>query len=146
MSSPVPNNPSCQIFQFSLDVYKKNSKALTVDYEEFVEEYSRFWYIIKLLVIYRNSGELNVRLLFNHLTILTNIFGIQSTQILMKLVLDKADYDIIVYALSLLHYIGFVPDDKFINIINEEYSLEAIPISHQFIKFMEEALDEAQNI
>lgn len=145
MSSPVPHNQECDIFKFAFDLYSKKSNANVVDIEEFIEDYSRFWYIIKLLVIYRNSGELNVRLLFNHLTILTNIFGLESSQILMKLVLDKADYDIVSYSMTLLYYIGFLPDDKFLKIIGDEYILD-VPLSTEFIKYLEEKLDEAENI
>jgi len=142
LASPTPYNTSCPIFKFAYEQYKLNSKLSSVDYDEFMEDYIRFWYIIKILVIYRNSGDLNIRLLFNHLITATNVFGLSSNQILLKLVLDKGDYEIIVYTMSLLHFIGFIPDDKILCILSEDILLD-VPISEEFLNDIKIKLDEA---
>lgn len=144
MSAPTPDNPDCPIYQFAFDTYKLNAID-EVEMEEFLEDYTRFWYIIKILVIYRNSGEINVRLLFNHLIIVANNFGLDANQILMKILLDKGDYEIIQLGMTLLHYIGFIPDDKMLSILSDEYLLD-VPISEEFIAVLERGLDEAKNI
>jgi len=43
--------------------------------DEFNEDIKRIKYIKKLLTRYENSGELNERLVLNHLIILNNVFG-----------------------------------------------------------------------
>lgn len=143
MSISNPNDIDCPIFIFALEKYKEQNRGNPVDYDEFLEDYQRFWYIIKLLVIYRNSYELNIRLLFNHLTILSNNFGTTTAQILLRLVLDKGDYDVIRLAMTVLNFIGYIPDDKFMTIINEEYMLTDIPVDNDFIKFINKELDDA---
>lgn len=122
------------------------AKFNKVDYEEFLEDYQRYWYIVKLLVIYRNSGELNVRLLFNHLIILSNNFGKESAEILLKIVLEKADYDVLSYTMTLLDYIGYMPENKVMSIMGEEYILSDIKYSEEFLKYVESKLDEAHNV
>lgn len=122
--------------------YKLNSKHNKLDYEEFQEDYQRFWYLIKLLVIYRNSGEVNVRLMFNHLVILTNNFGHAAAEILMRVAIDKGDYDIIRYSMTILHYVGYIPDDRFMKLIDEEYVLQDIPLSTELLQAIEDKLNE----
>ena len=96
--------------------------------DEFQEEYQRYWFVLKLLAIYRNRNEINVRLLLNHLVVLTNNFGQEASQILLKLSIEKADYDILSYVLTILTIIGFVPDNRLISILGEDYLLEDIPL------------------
>jgi hypothetical protein len=43
--------------------------------EEFIEDLKRIKYIKKLITRYVESGELKERLILNHLTILSNVFG-----------------------------------------------------------------------
>lgn len=50
--------------------------------EEFEEDVKRFLYLKKLFSRYRASGELRERLILNHLIILYNIFGEQTTRML----------------------------------------------------------------
>lgn len=119
----------CPIYQFALSAYKRNAKYTQIDLLEFQEEYQRYWFLLKLLAIYRNKGELNTRLLVNHLIVLTNNFGQEASQILLKLAIEKADYDILSYVITILSIVGFVPDNRLIVILGEEYLLEDIPIN-----------------
>ena len=116
------------IYQFALQAYKYNAKYSQIDMDEFQEEYQRYWFVLKLLAIYRNRNEINVRLLLNHLVVLTNNFGQEASQILLKLSIEKADYDILSYVLTILTIIGFVPDNRLISILGEDYLLEDIPL------------------
>lgn len=136
MAQPVPYNKDCPIYQFALGAYQDNSNLKSIDIEEFVDDYSRFWYIIKLIVMYINSGEINTRLLFNHLTILMNMFGLETREILLKIALDKGNYEVIQYCMTLLYYIGFIPDNKLMDIIGDEYLLD-IPLSKEFLNYLE---------
>lgn len=45
---------------------------------EFYEDLNRFKYIKRLLNKYQETGELKERLIFNHLTVIYNVFGIEA--------------------------------------------------------------------
>jgi hypothetical protein len=135
LSLPTPNNTECPIFQFALEQYKKHHDEINED--DFVEDYSRFWYIIKLLVIYRNSGELNVRLLLNHVIILTNSFGTTTNQILIKLLLNKGEYEVLVHGVTLLVFLGYMPQNNMLNIMNEDYVID-VPLSVELYNLLDE--------
>lgn len=56
------------------------------DIAEFEEDLKRFQYLRKLFGRYRQTGELKERLILNHLIILYNCFGLETTNMLfMKL-------------------------------------------------------------
>jgi hypothetical protein len=126
-----------ELFLYAVEQYKLHNKDKTVDISIIQEEYQRFWFIIKLLAVYRNSSELNVRLLLNHLIILTNLFEISAVTILLRIALDKGDYDIITYVLTLLSFIGYIPDDKHMYIMSEEYLLNDIPVNSELLRKLE---------
>lgn len=131
-----------ELFNYAIEQYKKHNSDKTVDVSIIKEEYQRFWFIIKLLAVYRNSGELNTRLLLNHLIILTNIFETSAVNILLKIALDRADYDIVSYVLTLLSFIGYIPEDKHLYIMDEEYLLEDIPLNLALLRKLENILNE----
>lgn len=128
---------SSELFSYAVEQYKKYNKDKTVDITIVLSEYQRFWFIIKLLAVYRNSNELNVRLLLNHLIILTNIFEISAVGILLRIAIDKADYDIISYVMSILSFIGYIPEDKHLYIMEEEYLLTDVPLNMELLKKLE---------
>jgi hypothetical protein len=56
------------------------------DIAEFEEDLKRFQYLRKLFGRYKQTGELKERLILNHLIILYNCFGLETTNMLfMKL-------------------------------------------------------------
>lgn len=141
-----PDQESCEIYQYAYEIYKKENSHKSVVWidEEFQEDYQRFWCVIGLLVRYQNSGNLNVQLLFNHLMICSNTFGKGLAEILLKLVIEKENYEVITYTLSLLYFLGYVPDNKMMNIMGEDYLLTEIPIDMEFIKILEVGLENIQ--
>jgi hypothetical protein len=131
-----------ELFQYAIEQYKKHNRDKIVDIAIIQEEYNRFWFIIKLLAVYRNSGEINIRLLINHIIILTNIFEISAINILLTIALDKGDYDIISYVMTLLFFIGYIPDDRRLIIMEEEYLLVDVPINSELLKKLESELND----
>lgn len=125
------------LFLYTVEQYKKSNNDLTVDIVIVQSEYQRFWFIMKMLAVYRNGGDLNTRLLLNHLIILTNIFELSAVSILLRIAIDKADYDILSYVMTILHFIGYVPDNKEFNIMGEEYILTDIPINTVLLQKLE---------
>jgi hypothetical protein len=131
-----------EVFQYAVEKYKLHNKDKIVDVSIIQEEYNRFWFIIKILAVYRNSSELNGRLLINHMIILTNIFEISAVNILLRIALDKGDYDIISYVMTLLFFVGYIPDDRHLYIMGEEYLLTDVPINSELLKKLESSLND----
>ena len=129
------------LFLYAIEQYKIRNKDIQIDINIIKEEYQRFWFIIKLFSTYRNSGEINTRLLMNHFIILTNIFEISAVHILMTIVLDKKDFDIISYVLTLLNFVGYISDDRHLYIRQEEYLLKDIPFDMVLMKKLEGILN-----
>lgn len=74
------------------------------DIVEFEEDLKRFHYIRKLFSRYRQLGELNERLILNHLIIIYNVFGIAATPMLfMKLELYSE------YLKPFVEYLNYMP-------------------------------------
>lgn len=142
LTTPLKSDDyTCPVYQYALVEYKKNLNHPQVDLEEFQDAYNRFWFVIKLLVIYKNKSELNTRLLVNHLIILVNNFGIGASKILLKIVLEKGDYEVISYALTILDFIGFIPENRLIDIMGEEYLLTEIPINRNLLTYIQEDIE-----
>lgn len=99
------------------------------DLDEFEEDIKRFQYLRKLFNRYRINGDLKERLILNHLIILYNVFGLETTNLLfMKL--DKYHS----YLKPFVEYLNFMPDtiqyeDVIINkknIVSDEYIVERL--------------------
>lgn len=131
-----------ELFLYAVEQYKISNNYNQVDLNSVKEEYQRFWLIIKLFSTYRNSGDLNVRLLLNHFIILTNIFQISAVHILLAIALDKEDFDIISYTLTLLNFIGYVAEDRHFYIKEQEHLYTDVPFDRPLMKKLEGILNE----
>jgi hypothetical protein len=74
--------------------------------EEFEEDIKKFLYLKKLLSRYKNNGELRERLILNHIIVLYNIFGEQTTRMLFY----KIDSDCWDTLTTFLVYLGRMPE------------------------------------
>lgn len=59
--------------------------------EEFLDDVKRFKYLKRLFKKYQETGELKERLILNHIIVLSNVFGIEASGILLFFKIDK-DY------------------------------------------------------
>ena len=59
------------------------------DTVEFYEDLSRFKYLKKLFGRYEESGDLNERLVLNHLIVIYNVFGVEAATKLLFLKMDN---------------------------------------------------------
>jgi len=73
---------------------------------EFESDIKRTKYLKKLFRRYKATKELKVRLILNHLILLYNVFGPDSTRILFYKI-DERDYDILK---TFLIYLNFMPE------------------------------------
>jgi hypothetical protein len=71
---------------------------------EFEEDLKRIKYVKRLIKRYRVTGELKERLILNHLIILANVFGVDSSVKMLFYKLDRDDYDILKTFLLFLNY------------------------------------------
>lgn len=80
-------------FNYILLLAKSYHKPHFKDMDEFYEDVKRIKYIKKLLSRYKESGQLNERLVLNHLVVLYNIFDARIlTEILVFKLLDGVHY------------------------------------------------------
>lgn len=79
----------------------ENNQCLNID--EFHDDLKRFAYLKRLFGQYKDKGELKERLILNHLIILYNVFGPNTTKMLF-FKLDKHHYKFLKPFLILLNY------------------------------------------
>ena len=71
---------------------------------EFEEDLSRIKYVKRLIKRYKTTGELKERLILNHIIVLSNVFGIESSARMLFFKIDKEDYNILKTFLLFLNY------------------------------------------
>lgn len=91
---------------FAIKSYDKPNCIMS----EFEEDLKRIKYVKRLIRRYRVTGELKERLLLNHLIILANVFGIESSVRMLFYKLSREDYDILK---TFLLYLNYMPDVVF---------------------------------
>lgn len=85
---------------FAMKSYDKPNCIMS----EFEEDLKRLKYVKRLIKRYRITGELKERLILNHLIILANVFGVESSVKMLFYKLDRDDYDILKTFLLYLNY------------------------------------------
>jgi hypothetical protein len=85
---------------FAMKAYDKPNCIIS----EFEEDLKRIKYIKRLIRRYRVTGDLKERLILNHLIILANVFGVESSVRMLFYKLDREDYDILKTFLLYLNY------------------------------------------
>ena len=81
-----------------------NPQCVTVD--EFYDDIARFKYVKRLLRKYAASGEIQERLVLNHLIILYNVFGIEAAN---RMVFYKIEPELWSALKTFLVYLDYLP-------------------------------------
>lgn len=98
--------------------------------EEFMEDLKRIKYIKKLVTRYEESGDLKERLILNHITILSNVFGAEHLSRILYLKM-KPQYKYIKPFLVLLN----IMPERLLNVKNEKLiDTDTIPMDETIIK------------
>jgi len=71
---------------------------------EFEDDLKKLKYVKRLLRKYRQTGEFKERLVLNHVIILSNVFGVESTVNMLFFKVDKEDYPLLKTILIFLNY------------------------------------------
>ena len=89
-----------------------------VDEQEFLDDMKRFKYLKRLFRKYDTSGELKVRLIVNHIIILSNVFGVDATTTLLFFKIEVEHWSLLK---TFLVYLHFMPENDLVEIpINHE--------------------------
>ena len=75
------------------------------DIEEFREDLTRFKYLKRLLRRYEQYGDLQERLILNHIIVLYNVFGIDAANRMMWFKIEPEHYSMLKTFLIFLNYL-----------------------------------------
>lgn len=81
--------------------------------EEFYDDLNRFKYLKKLFGRYHKNGDLQERLILNHLIILYNVFGIDAANHMIRFQMDEKYYP---YLKPFLIFLRYIDDDDLIEV------------------------------
>lgn len=91
--------------------YYDNKQCTEV--EEFYEDLNRFKYLKRLLRRYETNGELQERLILNHLIVLFNVFGISHAK---RMTFFKTDVSSLSTLKTFLVYLNYLKEDEYVEI------------------------------
>ena len=94
---------------FSLYAAKNYNNPQCLDVEEFNDDLARFKYIKRLLRKYRQTGEIQERLVLNHLIILYNVFGIEAAN---RMVFYKLEEELWPAVKTFLVFLSYLPENE----------------------------------
>lgn len=84
-----------------------------VDTDEFYDDLNRFKYLKRLLGRYEQSGDLQERLILNHLIVLHNIFGIPAAKKMLEFKIDQKHWPVVK---PFLVYLNYVREDEYVEV------------------------------
>ena len=93
------------IMMFAMKHYDNPS---CVDDKEFLDDMKRFKYLKRLFRKYDTSGELKMRLIINHIIILSNVFGVEAATTLLFFKIEKNHWSLLK---TFLVYLHFMPEN-----------------------------------
>lgn len=108
---------------FELFAANNYNNPQCVDIEEFHEDLARFKYLKRLLRKYLQTGEIQERLVLNHLIIIYNVFGIEAAN---RMVFYRIEEELWPALKPFLIYLNYLPesdrvevplDQKIVNIL-----------------------------
>ena len=81
--------------------------------EEFEDDMKRFKYLKRLFRKYDTSEELKVRLIVNHIIVLSNVFGVDATTTLLFFKIEQKHWSLLK---TFLVYLHFMPENDLIEV------------------------------
>ncbi len=112
---------SSKNFQIFAARHYDNPACLTD--EEFLDDLRRFKYIKRLFNKYLDGGDLNERLILNHIVVIYNLFGVEASSKMLFLKLAGFECQLKTF----LHFLSLCPTQVVIN-DREIVNTEAIPL------------------
>jgi hypothetical protein len=94
-----------------------------VDIQEFEEDLKRFKYLKRLLNRYKNNGDLQERLILNHIIVIYNVFGIEASNRMMQFKIDDSYWPALK---PFLIYLGYLSESEKIEIAMDLNVIEVL--------------------
>ena len=91
---------------------KHYNNPTCVDEKEFLDDMKRFKYLKRLFRKYDTSGELKVRLIVNHIIVLSNVFGVDATTTLLFFKIERNHWSLLK---TFLVFLGYMPENDLID-------------------------------
>jgi len=108
---------------FKLFAAKHYDNPECLDIEEFNQDLSRFKYLKRLLRRYELTGDLQERLILNHVIILYNVFGIKACNKMMWYKINEEHWH---YIKPFLVFLNYLPEDEKVEIPMDPYIVEVL--------------------
>lgn len=89
----------------------KNVQCTSV--EEFYDDLQRFKYLKRLFKRYSNNGDLQERLILNHIIVLGNVFGIEASR---KMLFYKIEEQHWTALKTFLVFLNYLPENDYIEV------------------------------
>ena len=98
---------------FALFAAKHYDNPQCLDIAEFEDDLARFKYVKRLLRRYQQSGDLQERLILNHLIIISNVFGITAAN---RMLFFKIEEELWPALKTFLVYLNYLPENEKVEI------------------------------
>ncbi len=108
---------------FKLYAAAKYNNPECVDVEEFQQDLNRFKYLKRLLKRYELTGDLQERLILNHLIVLYNVFGIEAGN---RMIWYKINDEHWHYIKPFLVYLHYLPEQEKLEITMDPFIVEVL--------------------
>ena len=108
---------------FKLFAAKHYDNPECLDIEEFNQDLSRFKYLKRLLRRYELTGDLQERLILNHVIILYNVFGIKACNKMMWYKINEEHWH---YIKPFLIFLNYLPENEKVEIPMDPYIVEVL--------------------
>lgn len=108
---------------FKLYAAKYYDNPDCLDIEEFKQDLSRFKYLKRLLKRYELTGDLQVRLILNHIIVLYNVFGINPCNKMMWFKINNEHFHVVK---PFLVYLNYLPDNEGVEIPMDPYIVDVL--------------------
>jgi hypothetical protein len=105
------DEPTDENFIIWASKHYQNRQCL--DIEEFHEDIARFKYVKRLLRRYAAGGQLQERLILNHLITIHNVFGLEAGR---KLVFHRIEKELWPALKTFLVYLNYLPENEYVEI------------------------------
>lgn len=117
-----------------LMIAAKSYQTVCLDDIDFMEDINRFKYLKKLFSRFKNSGDLNDRLILNHLVILYNIFENKTCTRLLAFRL----FNYLPELVPFLEYMNYLPEKiEHIGELNNNINIKEIKKNQLIVQLLE---------
>lgn len=93
------------------------------DVEEFKEDLNRFRYLKRLLSRYEADGDLQERLILNHIIVIYNVFGIEAANRMIWFKLQREHWT---YVKPFLVFLNYLPIDEKVYVPLDPYIVDKL--------------------